>query len=86
MGICMKTTVEISDALLQEAKRTAARGRTTVRALIEEGLRQVLRERLRRQQIFTLRRATFKGDGLQPDVAQGSWERLRDLAYEGRGA
>jgi hypothetical protein len=35
----MKTTVEISDGLLDEARRLAAREATTVRALIEAGLR-----------------------------------------------
>lgn len=86
MGICMKTTVEISDALLDDARAVAARDRTTVRALIEDGLRRVLAERRRTRQAFTLRRAAFKGKGLQPHVADGSWERLRDLTYEGRGA
>ena len=37
----MKTTVEISDSLAEEAKRVAARERTTLRALIEAGLRAV---------------------------------------------
>jgi len=41
----MKTTVDIDDALLEEAKRLAARARTTLRALIEEGLRRVVNER-----------------------------------------
>jgi Bacterial antitoxin of type II TA system, VapB len=85
MGRCMKTTVEISDALLEEARRTAGRERTTVRALIEEGLRQVLRARALKP-AFRLRRATFKGRGLQPDIAAAGWDRLRDLAYQGRGA
>ncbi len=84
MGVCMKTTVEISDALLAEARQVAGRERTTVRALIEDGLRRVLGDR--RGQRFTLRRATFKGHGLQTGVADGDWERLRDLTYEGRGA
>jgi hypothetical protein len=33
-----------------------------------------------------LRRATFKGRGLQAGVEGASWERLREMAYEGRGA
>lgn len=63
----------------------AAREGRTVRALVEEGLRKVLAER-KRSLAFRLRRASFKGEGLQPDVAGASWERIRDLAYEGRGA
>lgn len=81
----MKTTVEIPDSLLEEARRTAAKEGRTVRALVEEGLRKVLAER-KRGNAFRLRKATFKGEGLQPHVAGASWERIRDLAYEGRGA
>ena len=85
MGTHMKTTVEISDPLLAAAKKLAREERTTVRALLEAGLRHVLDERERRQRPFRLRRATFKGKGLHPDVRDGSWERIRDRIYEGRG-
>jgi len=84
MGSRMKTTIEIADALLKQAKRVAAKEGTTVRALIEQGLRRALAERKRRGG-FRLRRATFKGRGLQPGVMELSWERVRELAYEGRG-
>lgn len=84
MGSCMKTTVEISDGLLREAKQAAARERTSVRQLIEEGLRRVLAER-RRRGAFKLRRATFRGKGLHPDLAGGDWNRIRERIYEGRG-
>jgi CRISPR/Cas system-associated protein Csm6 len=80
----MKTTVDISDQLLDEARRLASRERTTLRALIEEGLRRIVTER-KRTGPFRLRKATFKGEGLQPAVAGSSWDRLREMAYEGRG-
>ena len=86
MSRCMKTTVEIPDALLDEARRLATHERTTVRALIEEGLRKTLESRRRAGDAFRLQLVTFRGDGLQPNVQAGGWERLRDLAYEGRGA
>lgn len=81
----MKTTVEIPDSLLDEARRVAAKEGRPVRALVEEGLRKVLAER-KRATAFRLRKATFKGQGLQPDLAGATWERIRDTAYEGRGA
>jgi len=81
----MKTTVEISDLLLDEARRVASREGRTVRALVEEGLRRVVAER-KRAHVFHLRKATFKGKGLQPHVAGASWEQIRDTAYKGRGA
>ena len=82
---CMKTTVEIPDSLLSEAKRLAARQRTTVRALIEQGLRQVVGARKART-TYRLRRVSFRGEGLQLGVREGSWEHIRDMVYEGRGA
>jgi hypothetical protein len=81
----MKTTIDIADTLLEEARQVAARDHTTVRALVEQGLRHVLAER-KQARAFRLRKATFKGEGLQPGVADATWERIRDLAYEGHGA
>ncbi len=80
----MKTTVEIPNSLLEEARKLASREGTTVRALVETGLRRVLAERKKRG-TFKLRNASFKGNGLQPGVADASWERIREMAYEGRG-
>lgn len=80
----MKTSVEIPDALLKAARKRAAEENTTVRALIEEGLRRVLAER-KRVGAFRMRDAGFEGNGLQPGVGD-SWEQIRGLAYEGRGA
>jgi len=81
----MKTTVDIPDALLEEARKVAARGHTTVRALIERGLRHALAE-CKAAPEFHLRKATFRGEGLQPGVADGTWELIRDLVYDGHGA
>ena len=80
----MKTTVEISDALAEEAKRVAARERTTLRALIEAGLRKVLEER-REAPSFRLRDASFEGEGLRPEFREADWERVRSAAYGDRG-
>jgi hypothetical protein len=81
----MKTTIEIVDGLLQEAKRLAVGEGTTVRALMEEGLRRVVSDR-RENRHFVLRKASFAGNGLQPEMREGSWQRIRDKAYEGHGA
>jgi hypothetical protein len=80
----MKTTIEISDPLLREARKLAAREGVTLRALVERGLRRVVVE-TKPGAAFKLRRASFKGKGLQADVRGASWDRLHDLAYEGRG-
>ena len=75
----MKITVEISDALLGDAKRIAAREGVTVRSLIEQGLRRAVAGRGRSGE-FRLRRATFKGEGLSPEARHLGWDRLREIA------
>jgi len=80
----MKTTVHIPDTLLEEARRIANQEQTTIKALIEEGLRLTIESRKHKRE-FRLRKATFKGDGLQLNVADASWEKIRDLSYGGRG-
>jgi len=77
----MKTTVNISDSLLDKARKVASQERTTVTSLIEEGLRKTLNDRNRKGR-FRLRKASFKGKGLNPDLADASWDRIRILAYE----
>lgn len=83
--IYMKTTVEIADSLAREAKDVAAREGTTLRELIETGLRAVLRER-GKQSPFRLRDESFGGKGLRPELQGADWERIRDAAYRGRGS
>ena len=81
----MKTTVEIPDSLLKQVKKVAAQEHTTVRALVEEGLRRITVEH-ERARPFKLRKVSFRGKGLQPQLAGASWQQIRDAAYEGRGA
>ena len=71
--------------MLAEARKVAARKGTTLRALIEAGLRQTLEQEKARKPL-RLRLVTFSGEGLHPDAGDGSWERLRALAYEKHGA
>ena len=80
----MKTTLDIADPLLDEARTVAAHDRTTLRALVEQGLRQILNER-RKQKSFKLRDASVSGQGLSPEFADGDWSKIRDLIYDGRG-
>jgi hypothetical protein len=84
MGTHMKTTVEIADAVFEAARRLAERERTTLRALIEEGLRRVAASR-RESRDFRLRRCTFKGKGLSPDLAGRGWDAVRARAYDEHG-
>ncbi len=81
----MKTTVDISDTLLHEAREVAARQGVTLRSLIERGLHRVIDEAASGA-IFKLRRASFHGKGRKPEFADASWEQVRDAVYRDRGA
>lgn len=81
----MKTTIDLPNALLAEARRAAAERGTTVKALVEAGLRREVREGGARARSFRLRDESFTGKGLQPGVADATWERIRELAYSERG-
>lgn len=80
----MKTTVELPDALLAEAKRAAAEDGTTLRELVERGLRRVLHQRAQGGR-FRLRDASVDGHGVQEEFRDAGWERLRSAAYGDRG-
>lgn len=81
----MKTTIELPEALFAKAKRHARARKTTLKALIEQGLRLVLAEK-RDGPRFKLRDASVGGKGLNPEYRNASWEQLRDTIYRGEGA
>jgi hypothetical protein len=80
----MKTTIELSDALLRRSRKVARQEGATLRALVEEGLRLALRARERRTGV-PFRLKTFRGDGLTGEFRQAGWERIRDEIYRDRG-
>lgn len=84
MGSNMKTTIDISDSLMQEAKDLAAKQGITFRALVEQGLREIMSKQ-KSEQKFTLRKASFKGQGLQDEFRGANWQKIRQAAYEGHG-
>jgi hypothetical protein len=79
----MKTTIEISDALLREARKLAAREGVTLRALVERGLHRVIADTKRPP--FRMRDGRFEGNGLQPEVRDLSWDQIREMLYENDG-
>jgi Arc/MetJ family transcription regulator len=79
----IKTTIDIADSLLLEAKARAARDGTTLRALVEEGLRTVLGAPTTAS--FSLRDASVAGEGLTDEFRGASWEGVREAIYEERG-
>ncbi len=82
----MKTTIDIAESLLAESKLVAEREHTTLRELVQEGLRKVVQERKSASQPYRLPAVVFGGGGFQAEFADGDWSRIRDAIYEGRGA
>ncbi|WP_211116552.1 hypothetical protein [Glycomyces buryatensis] len=80
----MKTTVVIADALLEEARQRARAEGTTLRTLIEEGLRLALAKPQGGKSGYVMADHSVGGDGLHPDVQGLSWAEIRELSYGDR--
>lgn len=80
----MKTTIEISDELLERSRKMAQREGSTLRALVEEGLQLALkarRKRPRTQIVFPV----YGGSGMNEEFEAANWDQIRDEIYRGRG-
>ena len=81
----MKTTLDISDPLLDQVRKIAARDGETLRSLVEQGLRKVVAERSVKAKAFKLRQVVVGGKGLQPEVAHLSMHEIILMSYGDRG-
>ncbi|MFW6200078.1 MAG: type II toxin-antitoxin system VapB family antitoxin [Gemmatimonadota bacterium] len=80
----MRTTLDIDDELVTEAKARAAREGRTLTSLIEDGLRLVLRERNGTDPEYDFRFPTVRGER-PPSVDVADRDRLYDV-MEGIGS
>jgi hypothetical protein len=78
----MKTTIELSDALFEEAKSAARARGVTLRSLVEQGLRWAVLESRQPRPAFHLRDGSVGGEGLATDA---DWPEIRSMIYEGHG-
>ena len=81
----MKTTLDISDPLLNQIRKIAARDGDTLRSLVEQGLRKVVAERSAKAKPFKLRDGSVGTPGAEFAYGKLSVEQKRDLMYEGHG-
>jgi predicted transcriptional regulator len=81
----MKTTIEIQDDLMKAAKALARKQGTTLKSIIEQGIRTRLKEE-QRSTHYELADKSVKGRGLQADFQQAKWADIRDAAYRERGS
>jgi hypothetical protein len=80
----MKTTIDITDPLLAQAKRLAAKRGTTLKALMEQGLRHVVADKAHAAP-YQFVPVTDKMPVVPGGYPHMSWEQMRDIIYEGRG-
>lgn len=78
--VFVKTTVDIHDDLLARAKRHARRTGRPLRAVIEEGLRQVLSNPTPRQPYRLPDHSVGEAGGRDP-LETYSWQDLRQVIY-----
>lgn len=81
----MKTTIELPDELVKQARRVAQQEGASLRALVEEGLQRSLEaRRLAARRVLDF--PTYGGSGLTDEFQGSSWSRLRDEIYREHGA
>ena len=83
----MKTSIDISDNLFKRVRLLAQQRKTSMRALVEEGLRLLFSQGEQRKRT-NAKVLVFGGDGLTEEfMGRGfSWEALRSEAYKDHGA
>ena len=81
----MKTTIDISENLLNRAKELARKEKTTLKDLTEEGLQLVLSRRGRGSRA-KIKPVVFQGQGLSSAFRGKSWAEFRDEIYRGYGS
>ncbi len=77
----MKTTVEIADALFAEARAEAERRGTTMRSLIEEGLRRLLDEADAETSSWELPDLSYGSGGVRAEYLAGGHDAFLEAAY-----
>jgi hypothetical protein len=82
----MKTTVHIRDPLLREVQALVRKEGSTLKAAIDEGLRDYVAKRKRKDKPFVLKDGSYPPQHLVTEkVEPKSWEEIRSIIYEGRG-
>ncbi len=79
MLLCMRTTLDIHDDLMRQAKRAAAESGRSLTAVVEDGLRLFLAYRDRAPSAEPIVLPTFDGGGYMPGVDINNSAALLDL-------
>ncbi len=82
MGTHMKTTLDLSDAVLDQAKAHAARHGLTLRTVVEDALRRYLAQQASGAPRKTLKIVPFDGGGFAPGYESKSWNEILEEVNE----
>ena len=85
MLLCMRTTIQLDDQLLTEAKEWAVSSGRTLKAVIEDALREALARRNAPQLSPHVHLETFRGQGVLPGVDLDDSASLLDLMERDHG-
>jgi hypothetical protein len=80
----VKTTIEIADDLFERVQSMARKEETTFRALTEQGLRLLLREKQSKTAPWKWKPLVVQGGGLTDEFKHAGWEKIRDEIYPER--
>lgn len=81
----MRASIDIPEPLLRRARALARKRRTTLKAVLLDGLRLALENAAPARREYVLADESFGEGGVSEGVSITDWERLRDLTYGGRG-
>jgi hypothetical protein len=85
MRVHMRTSIDIPEPLLRRARAAARKRKTTLRAVLLDGLRQALDAETPSGSGYALPDESFGEGGVNEGVTISDWERIRDLSYAERG-
>jgi hypothetical protein len=80
----MRTSFDLPDPLLAEAKILANKRKVPLRDLIEEGLRMVLAQQRKSAKPFKIKDCSYGSLGLVEGLTWGDWDRMSELTYGDR--
>ena len=79
---CMRTTIYLPDELLSEVKKIAVESKSTLTAVIEDALRELLAWRVKQSQTVSVRLTTFGKRGPNSGIDIDDPAALLDLMEE----
>jgi hypothetical protein len=82
----MRTTIRLDDQLLKSAKRLARDTGTSLTAVIEDALRQILSRRVIKQPRNPVKLTTVSGRGVRPGVDLDDSSALLDFMEQSHGS